>query len=96
MNKMAILDMLNNRINTVRDRIWGNPSYIDAYWRDLSNEFKGVSEDEVIEFLDSLEDEQLGYISEISDELLDIFEDSETFYDRYCELGNKHNVDLNV
>ena len=88
--------MIDNRIKTVADDIWEDPSYIDAYWRDLSNEFKGVGENEVIEFLDSLEDEQLGYISEISDELLDIFEDSETFYVRYCELGNKHNVDLNV
>lgn len=95
MDKDTILKLLNTRINTVNSYWWGDPSYIDKYWRELSECFEDASEEEAFGLFYSLDDEQLSYISEISDELLNIFSGG-TFEDKYYKLGIERKIDLNI
>lgn len=93
MNKEKILKMINKRINYTEIE---EAEYIDNYWENLTSEFTGT-EDEIIDFLDSMDDNILGYASEIFDDIYDKLGESQTFADKLEELQRKRpNVNLGL
>lgn len=69
---------------TVNDN---DPCAINKYWNELASLFTGT-EDETIEFLNSLDDVRLVHASEVFDELIDIY-NTESFIKKLKELSDK-------
>ena len=83
MDAEKIIKLMDTRL-TVNDN---DPCAIGKYWNELASLFTGT-EDETIDFLNSLDDTRLVHASEIFEELLDIYP-TETFEKKLKELSKK-------
>lgn len=83
MDKEKIIKLMDTR-PTVNDNDY---CAIHDYWNKLASLFT-VTEDETIEFLNSLDDVRLVYASEVFDELIDIY-NTESFIKKLKELSDK-------
>ena len=83
MDKEKIIKLMDTRL-TINDN---DPCAIDKYWNELASLFTGT-EDETIDFLNSLDDTRLVHASEIFEELADIY-NTESFEKKLKELSNK-------